>query len=154
MRVVMAITRALRNIRAEFNLSPAATVHAIMLVESDAIWELLQSDGKYIETMAKSQLEMVRTLAEKPKHAVSALTTFAEIYVPLEGIIDIAKEIGRLEKELKAVEIDLTKAEGKLNNPTFVSKAPDEVIAKEKGKAEEARSRKEGILQRLQILQA
>lgn len=154
MRVVMAITRALRNIRAEFNLSPAATVRAIMLVEDDANWELLQSYGKYIETMAKSHLEMVRNLAEKPQQAVSALTSYAEIYVPLEGIIDIAKEIGRLEKELKAVELDLAKAEGKLNNPTFVSKAPAEVIAKEKAKSEEASSRKEGILQRLQILQA
>jgi len=154
MQAVMAVTRALRNIRAEFNVTPGAPIKAIMLVDSEAKWDLFQSYGKYIEEMAKCQMEVVRNLEEKPKQAVSALTSVAEIYVPLEGVIDLAKEIGRLEKELKLIEADLAKAEGKLNNETFLSKAPADVIAKEKGKVEEAINRKEGILQRLQIFKA
>ncbi len=154
MQAVMAVTRALRNIRAEFNVTPGAPIKAIMLVDSEAKWDLFQSYGKYIEEMAKCQMEVVRQLEEKPKQAVSALTSVAEIYVPLEGVIDLAKEIGRLEKELKLIEADLAKAEGKLNNETFLSKAPADVIAKEKGKVEEAINRKEGILQRLQIFKA
>ncbi len=154
MQAVMAVTRALRNIRAEFNVSPAASIQAIMLVDSDVNWKLFENYGAYIAGMAKCQMDLVRTLEEKPKQAVSALTSFAEIYVPLEGVIDVAKEIGRLEKDLKTIEADLTRAEGKLNNPTFVSKAPAEVIEKEKAKVEEASTRKEGILQRIQILKA
>jgi valyl-tRNA synthetase len=69
-------------------------------------------------------------------------------------MIDVDKELGRLEKDLKAIEIELSRAEGKLNNQGFVAKAPAEVISKEKSKIEEFRSRKEGILQRLQILKA
>ena len=83
---------------------------------------------------------------------MSALTNQAEIYVPLEGVIDIDKEIARLEKDLKGTLDELARAEGKLNNQNFISRAPQEVIEKEKGKAEEARKWKEGILQRLEIL--
>ncbi len=103
--------------------------------------------------MARLQeMEITARLTRKPAQAVSALTAQAEIYVPLEGVIDINKEIARLEKDLKTADTELTRAKGKLNNANFVSRAPQEVIEKEKSKAEEARIRKEGILQRLQIL--
>jgi valyl-tRNA synthetase len=154
MQMIMAITRALRNIRAEFNLSPSASIPAIVVAEGDAVLQLLQRDGKYIENMSRAELKIVKSLEEKPLQAVSALTSYAEIYVPLEGMIDVDKELGRLEKDLKAIEIELSRAEGKLNNQGFVAKAPAEVISKEKSKIEEFRSRKEGILQRLQILKA
>ena len=62
------------------------------------------------------------------------------------------KEIQRLQKELKMVENDLQKAENKLKNEKFLSKAPPEVIEKERSKAGEAINRKEGILQRLHLL--
>ncbi|MDD2586574.1 MAG: valine--tRNA ligase, partial [Syntrophomonadaceae bacterium] len=97
-------------------------------------------------------LSIVETLTEKPRQAVSALTAIADIYVPLEGVIDIDKEIARLEKDLKNADSDLSKALGKLSNDNFLSRAPQEVIEKERGKAEEARNKKEGILQRLEIL--
>ena len=74
-----------------------------------------------------------------------------EIYVPLEGLIDIEKEKARLNKELKKVESELAKAEAKLQNQSFLERAPQQVIEKEKYKVEEAKGKKEGILQRLQI---
>lgn len=154
MQAIMAVTRALRNIRAEFNISPAASINTIMLVENAANWDLFKNYGRYIEAMAKTQLEMVANMDVKPRQAVSALTNVAEIYVPLEGVIDVGKEIGRLKKDLKQVEADLARTEGKLNNSAFLAKAPPDVIAKEKAKAQEAISRKEGIEQRLQIFQA
>jgi len=93
-------------------------------------------------------------MTNKPHQAATALLPWAEIYVPLEGIIDIEKEVGRLEKELHINETDIGKAEGKLSNEKFLEKAPPDVIAKEKGKLEEARMRKEGLLQRLMVLKS
>ncbi len=152
MQMVMAATRALRNIRAEFNLGPSAVVPAIVVAAEQKVLQLLQNCGAYIENMARAELSVTTSLPEKPRQAVSALVGFAEIYVPLEGMIDIDKEVSRLEKDLQAVEKELSKSEGKLQNENFTAKAPAEVISKEKAKIEEFGGRKEGILKRLEIL--
>ncbi len=123
------------------------------MVADDKYRPVFAANQSYIRQMARLQeMEITARLTRKPAQAVSALTAQAEIYVPLEGVIDINKEIARLEKDLKTADTELTRAKGKLNNANFVSRAPQEVIEKEKSKAEEARIRKEGILQRLQIL--
>lgn len=149
---IMATIRAIRNIRAEFNVSPGAPVACIMVIPDRDRQELFRSH-RYIQEMANvNDLQVVTALAEKPRHAVSALTPFAEVYVPLEGVIDLDREIARLEKELKTVQVDLEKAQSKLANGKFLAKAPAEVIEKEKMKLDEASIKKEGIRQRLEIL--
>lgn len=153
MQQIMNVIRALRNIRAEFNISPGAQIKTVLLVNDDSYRQVFTANQSYIEQMARvNEMEIVRELGQKPAQAVSALTNQAEIYVPLEGVIDIDKEIARLQKDLKGVQNELARAEGKLNNQNFISRAPQEVIEKEKGKAEEFRTRKEGIMQRLEIL--
>jgi valyl-tRNA synthetase len=153
MQQIMSVIRALRNIRAEFNIAPGAQIKTVLVVNDDSYQQVFTFNQSYIKQMARvNEMEIVRELAKKPAQAVSALTSQAEIYVPLEGVIDINKEIARLEKDLKGAMDELARSEGKLNNQNFISRAPQEVIEKEKGKAEEARNRKEGILQRLEIL--
>ncbi|HZK44158.1 MAG TPA: valine--tRNA ligase [Syntrophomonadaceae bacterium] len=153
MQNIMQVIRAVRNIRAEFNINPGAKIEAIIVMQDIAKLEVFTQNSAYIESISNvSKLNIVKELEEKPKQAVSALTSLVEIYVPLEGVIDINKEINRLEKDMKKADDELKKSIGKLNNTNFISKAPQEVIAKEKGKAEEARLKKEGIEKRLQIL--
>ena len=153
MQQLMNVIRSLRNIRAEFNVAPGTPINTIMLVRNQAKIDVFENNKEYIQRLAQvEQIEVVNTLDTKPSQAVSALTSWSEIYVPLEGIIDIEHEVLRLEKELKAAETDLQKAESKLGNDTFLARAPQEVVAKEKAKAEEARVKREGILQRLGIL--
>jgi valyl-tRNA synthetase len=155
MQVIMAVIRAVRNIRAEFTINPGSPVRVIALVQDPLRMDLLQNYAPYIQFMANaSELTVVDKMTEKPRQAVSALISFAEIYLPLEGVIDIKKELARLEKELKNAEADLAQARSKLNNDKFLARAPGEVIEKEKGKAKEAQARKEGLLQRLQVLKA
>lgn len=153
MQIIMGAIRAIRNIRAEFNLSHAAAIKVIMVLNDNKLMKLFQDYGVYINELAKvGDLQLAAQLPEMPRQAVSALLSFAELYVPLEGVIDVEKEVGRLEKDLKNIDIDIAKTEGKLNNEKFMAKAPPEIIAKERAREEEARLRKEGILQRLQIL--
>jgi len=153
MQQIMSIIRALRNIRAEFNVSPGAQIKTVLVVNDENYQQVFTANHNYIKQLARvKELEIVKELGQKPAQAVSALTSQAEIYVPLEGVVDIDKEITRLEKDLKGAVDELARAEGKLNNQNFISRAPQEVIEKEKGKAEEAKTRKEGILQRLEIL--
>lgn len=153
MQQIMNAIRALRNIRAEFNVAPGSQIKAVLVVNDDNYRQVFAANQSYIRQMARlKELEILTELTRKPAQAVSALTAQAEIYVPLEGVIDVNKEIARLEKDLHTAEGELAKANGKLNNENFISRAPQEVIEKERSKAEEARTRKEGILQRLQIL--
>lgn len=153
MQHIMQTIRGIRNIRAEFNVSPGAKIKAVILVKDKNRLSVFTENKLYIEELANlSEAEIVEEMKSKPEQAATALTAWAEIYVPLEGIIDIEKEISRLNKELAQVESELLKAENKLKNENFLAKAPQEVIEKEKSKAEEARLKKEGILQRLAIL--
>lgn len=123
-----------------------------MLVSEAEKMALLQQNSAYIQNLAGvEQIDILKDGDAKPDQAVSALTTWAEIYVPLEGVIDVDKETARLSKDLKAAEKDLQKAQGKLNNEQFLAKAPAEVISKEKHKAAEAQAKIEGIEQRLKI---
>lgn len=153
MRSIMQVIRGIRNIRAEFNINPGAKVSAILIISDLAKMEVFNNNSSYIKSMANvEEIDIVKSLDSKPKYAVSAHTSLVEIYVPLEGVIDIAKEIARLEKDLKVAENDYLKAMNKLNNEKFTSKAPPEVIAKERGKAEEALTKKDGIEKRILIL--
>jgi len=153
MQQLMSVVRSLRNIRAEFNIAPGIRINTIMVVKDQAKMAMFENNKEYIQRLAQVEdIKVVNSLDTKPSQAVSALTAWSEIYVPLEGVIDIEREILRLEKDLKAAESDLQKAESKLGNATFLARAPEEVIAKEKAKAEEARVKREGILQRLEIL--
>ncbi|MGI5920409.1 MAG: valine--tRNA ligase [Syntrophomonadaceae bacterium] len=153
MQEVMGIIRAIRNIRAEFNVSPGSKVKALVVVQDKAKMEYLHDNSSYVKDMANvSEMEIMEKLKEKPRQAVSALTATAEIYVPLEGIIDVDKEVARLEKELGNVENDMKKSLAKLGNEKFLAKAPQEVVEKEQSRLKESQYKKEGILQRLQIL--
>ena len=70
----------------------------------------------------------------------------------MEGVIDVEKEIRRLKKELQATEQYIKRLESKLSNQGFISKAPAEVVEREKARQKENVEKREGIVKRLQTL--
>jgi valyl-tRNA synthetase len=74
---------------------------------------------------------------DAPKGTPVALTPAGEIYLPLEGLIDVAAERARLTKEIDKIRIEVKKCEGKLGNAGFVDRAPPEVVAQEKARLAE-----------------
>lgn len=83
---------------------------------------------------------------------MAAVVTGIEVYLPLAGLIDVEKETQRLSKELAAMEKDLQRAGGKLNNAGFLAKAPEDVIAKERAKYEELSGKIEAVKKRMAYL--
>ncbi len=153
MQDIMQVVRGIRNIRAEFNINPGVKIEPILIIKDAAKRAIFIQNSSYIESLANlGSLYIKANLDTKPRQAVSTHTYLAEIYLPLEGVIDIDKEISRLEKDLKKAESDFAKATNKLKNEKFLAKAPPEVITKEEGKAEAAELKKEGIEKRLEIL--
>ncbi|MGI6064886.1 MAG: valine--tRNA ligase [Bacillota bacterium] len=152
MGLVMEVIRAVRNIRAEMNVPLGRRVNIIVLADEDTRFVL--NKGKiYIAGLCQADsLEMRSPGTAKPEQAASAVVKGVEIFLPLKGLIDLDKEITRVEKEISNMEKELSRLAGKLNNQNFLSKAPAEVVEKERTKAREYEAKKETLLERLKML--
>ena len=118
MQQIMQVIRSIRNIRAEFTVNPGTPLEAILVVADDDLRNMLQDNSSLITEMANlSQVQIVAQLEHKPKQAAASVLAGTEVYVPLGGAIDVDKEIQRLQKEARAAEAEMEKAEAKLNNP-------------------------------------
>lgn len=152
MNAIMDSIKAIRNMRAEVNANPGKKIPAIMLVSED-LREVVAHNDSYIKLLGGiDNLELRPLNGEKPENAMAAVVTGIEVYLPLAGLIDVEKETQRLSKELAAMEKDLQRAGGKLNNTGFLAKAPEDVIAKERAKYEELSGKIEAVKKRMAYL--
>ena len=152
MNAIMDSIKAIRNMRAEVNANPGKKIPAIMLVSED-LREVVAHNDSYIKLLGGiDNLELRPLNGEKPENAMAAVVTGIEVYLPLAGLIDVEKETQRLGKELAAMEKDLQRAGGKLNNAGFLAKAPEDVIAKERAKYEELSGKIEAVKKRMAYL--
>ena len=150
MNAIMDSIKAIRNMRAEVNANPGKKIPAIMLVSED-LREVVAHNDSYIKLLGGiDNLELRPLNGEKPENA--AVVTGIEVYLPLAGLIDVEKETQRLSKELAAMEKDLQRAGGKLNNAGFLAKAPEDVISKERAKYEELSGKIEAVKKRMAYL--
>lgn len=152
MNAIMDSIKAIRNMRAEVNANPGKKIPAIMLVSED-LREVVAHNDSYIKLLGGiDNLDLRQLNGEKPENAMAAVVTGIEVYLPLAGLIDVEKETQRLSKELAAMEKDLQRAGGKLNNAGFLAKAPEDVIAKERAKYEELSGKIEAVKKRMAYL--
>ncbi len=134
MEAVMEVIRGIRNLRSEMNVPPSKRSKVILVVGPEN-----QSNFKtaaiYIEKLAYAvHVEITSKRDQIPSDAVSIICSQAEVFIPIEDLIDIEKELERLNKELKNLEGEIARASGKLNNPGFMGKAPSRIIEEERQK--------------------
>ena len=153
MEGIMEIIRSLRNLRAGMNVQPSHK--ARLMIRAREGWEgTLRGAEVYFSRMASvSQLELLSPDTEITEKTVSAVCAAGECYIPLGELVDFEKEKARLGKELKALEADIARGEGKLNNPGFVSKAPAALIEQEKAKLETNKQKLESLKARIAELE-
>ncbi len=135
MAVVMDVTTAIRNIRGEMNIAPAAMMEAVAY-GPDNLVGLLETHGDYIKDLAKLSALEARRGGERPRLAVSAVVRELELFVPLERILNLEEESNRLQKEISKLEPELVRSKQKLANDDFLTRAPAAVVAKERDKFE------------------
>jgi len=123
------IITALRNIRGEMNIPPSKKIDAFIKTD-----ELTTSQIKYITSLAKVNNIRFSSNIEKPKASASSVVDNIEIYVPLEGLIDLNVEKERLQKEVNRLQGVLNGVTKKLSNEKFVNNAPKEVVERERQK--------------------
>lgn len=129
MESVRDIVTAIRNIRGEMNIPPSKTVD--LYLKTDAV----SNDQKvYIKRLGKVNDIVEGHDIEKPRGAASAVVCGFDIYLPLEGLIDVELEKNRLQKEISRLEGSLTGIAKKLSNESFVNNAPKDIVDKERQK--------------------
>ena len=150
MQSVNEAIQAIRKLSADQTIEPGKKLHVTLSSKKNA--KLFESQREHIERMGKLEKLDITDKKVKPANAVSALLPDAEVYLSLEGLIDIAKEHERLTKEKEQAEAFLKGIEAKLNNKQFMDRAKPEIIAMEQEKRENAKQKIEKITERLSSL--
>ena len=153
MEVVMGAITGVRNIRGEMGIPPASFVDAILVTEDENIAATLNKLSSFVKELARVHDVKIVLKGERPRAAATALADGVEVFVPLEKLVaDPEKEQKRLSKELTKVTNDLERTQGKLAKKSFVTKAPPEVVNKERNKLDEFSALRDKLVRRLEII--
>ena len=132
--LIQEIVRSIRNLRAEKGVAPSKKIAAT--ISAGEKLDLLESQKSVIASLAgldKSQMSIFQSLTEKPADSAVLVVGSVEIHLPLAGMVDLASEKSRLEKELKEAESHIERLE-KLLASDFAGKAPAALVQKERDK--------------------
>jgi len=140
---IFDVTRALRALRAELGIAAMKSIPAVH-VEGDLGdgGEILKSQG-WVESVASGRPTDGRY--------VSTTVQGVDLHLPIGDLVDTQRELDRLARESEKVSADLTKLEGRLNNPDFVERAKPEVIERDRNLAADLREKREKIGQRIKL---
>jgi valyl-tRNA synthetase len=137
MDFVQELINSVRNIRGENGVPPSREITIKVRFAEASQATVLERYAEYLRRLARVATSEVLTGPEHPKLSSSAVVKGSEVFVPLEGLIDIEAERVRLQKEISRVRQLLESIAKKLSNAQFVQRAPAEVVAKEKEKQEQ-----------------
>ena len=148
----MNAIRSIRNRRAEMNVPPSKKAALYVLTSKPQVFT--EGEG-FIQRLAYA--DSVTILKAEPENLggmVTCATADAKLYIPMGQLVDIAKEVERITKELEKARKNLQSLEGKLSNENFVSRAPEAVVNAERAKAQKARDLIAGLEESLTAMQA
>lgn len=155
MNNLIDIVSLTRNLRQSVNLPPKEEIELIFLNKNKDFADFLSEQEVYLYNLARiKKLSILDQSSTRPtKSLVGALPT-GEIFIPLEGVIDLDEQIKRIKKDLDKNEKEFTKFTKKLQNKNFVDKAPPAVIEETKEKAENYRIKVEALKENLERFQS
>ena len=145
--------RAIRTVRTSMNVPPSKKATVYVVSEDAKVREIFEHNKIFFATLGYANEVLIQSdKAGIAEDAVSAVTARATMYMPFAELVDVAKEIERLEKEEKKLEGELKRSNSMLSNERFISKAPAEKIAEEKAKLEKYEATMKQVQERLAAL--
>ena len=150
MAQLMELIRAVRTIRNEMNTPLSKPVDLYIKVQDAAGQALLEANQAYIKRFCNPAQLLISQAPEHPEEVVTQVLSFAEILMPLKGLIKLEDELARLEGEQAKLEKEVARIDGKLSNEKFVSRAPEQVVAEERIKRQGYLSQLETVKERIQ----
>lgn len=150
MAQLMELIRAVRTIRNEMNTPLSKPVDLYIKVQDAEGQALLEANQAYIKRFCNPAQLVISQAPEHPEEVVTQVLSFAEILMPLKGLIKLEDELARLEGEQAKLEKEVARIDGKLSNEKFVSRAPEHVVAEERNKRQGYLSQLETVKERIQ----
>jgi len=145
MNKIMSIIKTIRNIKSDMNIPYSKEIDLYLNVNEKDKLELIKENIYYIETMIKTKSLEVGTGIKKPEYSATGVLEGVEIFIPLKDIINISEEIARLDKKLNKIDNELNVIFKKINNEDFLSRAPEDIVKKERDKADDLRDIKKRL---------
>ncbi len=151
MQAVIDVISKVRNIRAEMQIKPSdkPTIHIAANLDAQAIFSANEAQ---ILKLARAEKLVLSEKLDVPKASAKAVTSNAEIAVPLEGLIDFEKEIARLENQVTKLEKENEQLQKQLSNANFVDRAPAEKVQEIRERVTEIESQVQTLKQNLDAL--
>ena len=147
---IKVLVKGIRNIRSEMNVPPSRKAKYFIVSPDENLRELFASHKDiYSQLISTNEIDVQADKAGIPEDAVSVVIPNAVVYIPLEELVDMAKERERLEKEKAKLAKELARSNGMLNNEKFLSKAPQAKVDEEKAKLEKYKQMMEDVENRL-----
>jgi valyl-tRNA synthetase len=143
MELVMDVIKGIRNIRGEMEVAPSKQIAALLDCKSAQSFTLLKRNEVYVMSLARLSDLAIGQGIERPAEASLQVAGDVEIIVPLRGLVNVEEEEKRLGKEIAKIEKDIEFLSKKLENPSFVERAPADVVVKEREKIAEFANKKQ-----------
>ena len=145
MELIMNAIKEIRNIRAQMNVVPSKKARVIVVAENPDMWV---GSEIFFEKLASASETVIQGNKDGiDENAVTGVVEGAELFIPLDELVDKEKELARLNDEKKRLEAEIKRVEGKLNNPGFVAKAPEKVVNEEREKGEKYKQMLEKVME-------
>ncbi|MEG0291617.1 MAG: valine--tRNA ligase [Anaerovoracaceae bacterium] len=153
LEAAMEIIKTIRNIRAEADAAPSKALTAVILATGENL-EIVKAGERYIKKIANiTDILYTENKEEAPEEAMSAVTGYGEIFIPLDELVDFAAEFERLTKEKKKLEGEVMRVVKMLGNEGFVSKAPEAKIKEEQAKKAKYEEMLNKVIDRLEMIE-
>ncbi|HLS36596.1 MAG TPA: valine--tRNA ligase [Bacillota bacterium] len=149
---LVSIVRSVRNIRAEVDTPLSQKVRLLIQADTEDIVQELQNSEAYIDYFCNPSELKIDTNIEVDEEAMTAVVSGAQVYLPLEGLIDFEEEIKRLEKELEKWQSEIDFVQNKLSNENFVNRAPEHIVEEERQKEKDYLEKYDRVKERLEQL--
>ncbi|HXF87890.1 MAG TPA: valine--tRNA ligase [Xanthobacteraceae bacterium] len=143
------LVTAIRSVRAEMNIPPAAQIPVVL---ADASAATRARAGRWADFARRLARLSDISFGPVPQGAVQLLVRGEIVALPLKGVVDLAAERARLEKEMQKIASDIARIDAKLGNADFLARAPEEVVDGEREKREQAEQRRAKIREALERL--
>ena len=153
--MIKEAVRGIRNVRTGMNVPPSKKAKVFVVSESENVRNTFENGKVFFATLGSASEVMVQAdRSGIDEDAVSAVLPEAVIYMPFAELVDIDKEIERLQKEEQRLTKELARVNGMLSNERFMSKAPESKVAEERAKLEKYSQMMDQVKERLTHLQA
>jgi valyl-tRNA synthetase len=154
MSILMGAIAGIRNIRGEMNIPPAKKLDVFIECPATEDAAVIQNHLYHIQSLARVESIHVASSMPKPEGSATAVFGANQVHVVLKGLFDFEEEKKRIRKEIKKIERDYEISRGKLSNPQFMEKAPEEIIESVRDKVESMNQQLEKLNRNLRFFES